>query len=68
MLELVRRYVATKTGVTHNTEAGCKTVIRILEKNDSHFRNYYDVIFLLLKTGMRILEFVGLTIFDLDLK
>lgn len=158
VLELVRRYVATKTGVTHNTEAGYKTVIRILEKedfgkkridavkvsdaklwliklqkedkrsysaihsirgvvrpafqmavdddvlvknpfefqlatvvindavmreaitraeerkflefvkNDSHFCNYYDGIFLLFKTGMRISEFVGLTIYDLDLK
>lgn len=158
VLELTKRYVATKTGVTHNTEAGYKTVIRILEKedfgkrridsvkvsdaklwliklqkkdqrsysaihsirgvvrpafqmavdddilmknpfnfqlatvvvndavmreaisrsderrfldfvrNDDHFNRYYDGIFLLFKTGMRISEFVGLTIHDVDLK
>lgn len=158
VLELTKRYITTKTGVTHNTEAGYKTVIRILEKeefgkrkidtvkvsdaklwliklqkedkrsyssihsirgvirpafqmavdddilvknpfefqlatvvvndavmreaisrsderkflefvkNDSHFCKYYDGIFLLFKTGVRISEFVGLTVSDLDLK
>lgn len=158
VLELTKRYVATKTGVTHNTEAGYKTVISILEKeefgtrridsvkvsdaklwliklqkenkrsyssihsirgvvrpafqmavdddiliknpfefqlatvvvndaimreaisraderkflefvkNDNHFCQYYDGIFLLFKTGMRISEFTGLTIQDIDLK
>lgn len=158
VLELTKRYITTKTGVTHNTEAGYKTVIRILEKeefgkrkidtvkvsdaklwliklqkedkrsyssihsirgvirpafqmavdddilvknpfefqlatvvvndavmreaisrsderkflefvkNDSHFCKYYDGIFLLFKTGIRISEFVGLTVSDLDLK
>lgn len=158
VLELTKRYVATKTGVTHNTEAGYKTVIHILEKedfgnrridsikvsdaklwliklqkedkrsysaihsirgvirpafqmavdddilvknpfefqlatvvvndavmreaisrnderkflefvkNDTHFCKYYDGIFLLFKTGMRISEFVGLTIYDVDLQ
>ena len=34
VLELTKRYVATKTGVTHNTEAGYKTVISILEKEE----------------------------------
>ena len=37
-------------------------------KNDSHFCKYYDGIFLLFKTGVRISEFVGLTVSDLDLK
>lgn len=32
--ELVNRYVKTKTGVTHNTRAGYKTVQNILEKED----------------------------------
>ena len=36
-------------------------------KNDSHFSKYYDGIFLLFKTGMRISEFCGLTIHDIDL-
>ena len=158
VLELTRRYVATKTGVTHNTEAGYQTVINILEKEsfgmrridsikvsdaklwliklqkkdgrsyssihsirgvvrpafqmavdddllvknpfdfqlatviindsimreaisrsderkfldfvkkDGHFCQYYDGIVLLFKTGMRISEFTGLTIRDIDLK
>lgn len=158
VIDLVKRYVATKTGVTHNTEAGYKTVIRIIEKepfgkrridsirvsdarlwliklqkkdgrsyssihsirgvvrpafqmavdddiliknpfefqlatvvvndavmreaiskseerkfldfvqNDSHFRKYYEGIFILFKTGLRISEFVGLTVSDLDMK
>lgn len=158
VLELTRRYVATKTGVTHNTEAGYQTVINILEKEpfgmrridsikvsdaklwliklqkkdgrsyssihsirgvirpafqmavdddllvknpfdfqlatviindsimreaisrsderkfldfvkkDEHFCQYYDGIVLLFKTGMRISEFTGLTIRDIDLK
>ena len=37
-------------------------------KNDKHFRKYYEGIFILFKTGMRISEFVGLTISDLDMK
>ena len=32
--ELVKRYISTKTGVRHNTEAGYKTVINILEKEE----------------------------------
>lgn len=37
-------------------------------KNDKHFCKYYDGIFILLNTGLRISEFVGLTISDVDLK
>ena len=37
-------------------------------KNDKHFWKYYEGIFILFKTGMRISEFVGLTISDLDMK
>ena len=35
-------------------------------KNDNHFCKYYDGIFILFKTGLRISEFVGLTIKNLD--
>ncbi|MBR4027533.1 MAG: site-specific integrase [Lachnospiraceae bacterium] len=35
-------------------------------KNDTHFCKYYDGIYILFKTGMRISEFVGLTINDID--
>ena len=35
-------------------------------KNDTHFRQYYEGIYILFHTGMRISEFVGLTISDID--
>lgn len=35
-------------------------------KNDHYFGKYYDGIFILFKTGLRISEFVGLTVHDLD--
>lgn len=37
-------------------------------KNDDHFSQYYDVMYILFKTGMRISEFTGLTLSDVDLK
>lgn len=37
-------------------------------KNDKHFSRYYDGIYILFKTGLRISEFVGLTVSDIDLK
>lgn len=42
---------------------------QILEfiKNDAHFCRYYEAIFILFKTGMRISEFCGLTIHDIDM-
>ena len=41
---------------------------RFLEfvKSDPHFSQYYEGIFILFKTGMRISEFCGLTISDID--
>lgn len=36
--------------------------------NDRHFSKYYDGIYILFNTGLRISEFVGLTIKDVDLK
>ena len=158
VLELVKRYLATKTGVKPNTEAGYKTVVNILEKEpfarlpikkirhshaklfliklqkedgrsyssihsirgvlrpafqmaveddyirknpfdfelvkviindsitreaisieqmrtflnfvkeDEHYCKYYDGMYILFHTGMRISEFVGLTVSDLDMK
>lgn len=35
-------------------------------KSDIHFRQYYEGIYILFHTGMRISEFVGLTISDID--
>ena len=37
-------------------------------KNDKHFCRYYEGIYILFKTGLRISEFVGLTLADLDMK
>ena len=37
-------------------------------KNDKHFAKYYEGIYILFKTGLRISEFVGLTIQDIDLQ
>lgn len=37
-------------------------------KEDPHFCKYYDGIYILLHTGLRISEFVGLTMDDLDFK
>lgn len=37
-------------------------------KNDKHFCRYYDGIYILFHTGLRISEFVGLTIADIDFK
>lgn len=37
-------------------------------ENDKHFSKYYEGIFILFKTGLRISEFAGLTLSDIDLK
>lgn len=37
-------------------------------KSDNHFSKYYEGMFILFKTGMRISEFCGLTIKDIDFK
>lgn len=37
-------------------------------KNDKHFCRYYDGIYVLFYTGLRISEFAGLTIADIDFK
>lgn len=37
-------------------------------KNDRHFCKYYDAIYILFFTGMRISEFCGLTLRDIDMK
>ena len=37
-------------------------------KEDEYYRKYYDGIYILFHTGLRISEFVGLTISDLDMK
>ena len=36
-------------------------------KNDNHYNRYYEGIYILFKTGLRISEFCGLTMSDIDL-
>ena len=36
--------------------------------NNKHFCRYYEGIYILFKTGLRISEFVGLTLADIDMK
>lgn len=54
----------TREAITHDEKR------KFLEfvKNDKHFCKYYDGIYILFYTGMRISEFVGLTIKDIDLQ
>jgi len=54
----------TRDAITHDEKR------KFLEfvKNDRHFCKYYDGIYILFYTGIRISEFVGLTIKDIDLK
>lgn len=37
-------------------------------KNDKHYSKYYDGMYILFKTGMRVSAFCGLTLDDIDLK
>ena len=52
----------TREAITRHQERAFLEFIR----NEKHFRKYYDGIFILFKTGLRISEFAGLTVNDLD--
>ena len=54
----------TRDAITHDEKRKFLEFVR----NDKHFCKYYDGICILFYTGMRISEFVGLTIKDIDLK
>lgn len=53
----------TRKSITRKEERKLLEFIR----RDSYYSKYYDAIFILFKTGMRISEFCGLTISDIDL-
>lgn len=53
----------TRTSLTAKQEQTFLDFVR----SDSHFCRYYEGIFLLFKTGLRISEFCGLTLKDIDL-
>ena len=54
----------TREAITHDEKR------KFLEfvKNDKHFCKYYEGIYILFYTGMRISEFVGLTVKDVNLR
>ena len=54
----------SREAVSPAVEAGFLEFI----KNDKYFRKYYEGIYILFKTGLRISEFCGLTISDVDFK
>ena len=54
----------TREAVTRKQE---REFLRFIEE-DKHFCRYYDGIFILFNTGLRISEFCGLTISDIDFK
>lgn len=37
-------------------------------KNDNHYKKYYEAVFILFHTGLRISEFCGLTVGDIDME
>jgi len=53
----------TRVSITPKQEQAFLDFVR----NDKHFSRYYDGIFILFKTGLRISEFCGLTLRDVDL-
>lgn len=53
----------TREAITHKQKRAFLDFV----KNDKHFSRYYDGIYILFFTGMRISEFCGLTVDDIDL-
>ena len=54
----------TREAITRETE---RNLLRFI-KEDRHFCRYYDAIYILLNTGLRISEFCGLTKSDINFK
>lgn len=54
----------TREAITRKEE---RTFLEFV-KNDPHYSKYYDGMYILFKTGMRISEFTGLTLADLDME
>lgn len=52
----------TREAISHDDE---RKFLKFV-KEDPHFKQYYDGIYILLNTGLRISEFVGLTKSDID--
>lgn len=56
--------MVTREAITRKEE---RTFLEFV-RNDKHYSKYYDGMYILFKTGMRISEFTGLTISDLDME
>lgn len=54
----------TREAITHDQKRKFLEFVR----NDKHFSKYYDGIYILFFTGVRISEFCGITLNDIDLK
>ena len=54
----------TREAITRKEE---RTFLEFI-KNDTHYSKYYDGMYILFKTGLRISEFCGLTLSDIDFK
>lgn len=62
--EVIYNDSVTREALSHKDE---REFLKFV-KEDNHFSKYYDGIYILFKTGLRISEFVGLTIRDIDFK
>lgn len=54
----------TREAITRKQERAFLEFVR----SDKHYSKYYEGIYILFKTGLRVSEFVGLTIHDIDLQ
>lgn len=64
MVSVLVNDMVTREAITKKEERAFLDFV----KNDKHFSKYYDGMYILFKTGMRISEFTGLTIQDLDME
>ena len=64
LVEVVVNDSVTREALTNDQE---RRFLKFV-KDDPHYSKYYDGIYILFKTGMRVSEFCGLTLSDLDFK
>ena len=64
LMDVVVNDSVTREAITRDEE---RKFLKFV-KEDSHFSRYYEGIYILFKTGLRISEFCGLTFSDIDFK
>ena len=64
LVDVVVNDSVTREAITRDEE---RKFLKFI-KEDNHFSKYYEGIYILFKTGLRISEFCGLTISDIDFK